>query len=81
MKNHLILTDRKGGKIILHQDELKEAFGSNDDSYTVCVLGIKRKDGSDAFLLVEETLNEIEKQLRVMGNVKAVLDEKLSTAG
>lgn len=60
---HLKLTSKKGTKIFLHVDELREAIPANDDVHTMCILKIKRKDGRDTVVYVQESMETIGKML------------------
>lgn len=62
---HLFITNRKGVQIILHVDALKEAFPTSDGRGTVCVISVRNKKGdhSDTFMVVNESTQEIKKQL------------------
>lgn len=62
---HLVLTNKNKERIIIHEDTLKEAFPTNDGRATVCVLDVQTQDKRpETFMVVNETTEEIERQLR-----------------
>jgi hypothetical protein len=60
---HLKLTNKEGHSIVLHHDDLIEAFPPKHGNGAICVTRIKRDDEKDTFILVNETPEEIYLQL------------------
>ncbi len=61
---HIKLTNKKGHTILLHVDQLQEAFKAPDGVHTICILKIKRLDGGDTVVHVRESVGQIEEQLK-----------------
>lgn len=65
--SHLFLTNKKGKTIIIHRDTLKESFPTADGLASVCVVNVHRKaDEPDTFTVVNESTDEIKRQLKAM---------------
>lgn len=65
---HLFVTNKKGSRIVIHRDVLLEAFPSKNGDATVLVVGVESRKGQDpdTFILVSETTEQIEGQLKAM---------------
>ena len=63
--SHVYLTKKNGDELIIHHDELKEAFPTGDGQATVCALKIPKRDSGEdyTFMVVNETTREIRVQL------------------
>lgn len=72
--SHLYLTNKKGFRIVIHRDTLKEAFPTADSKGSVCVLDVRKKknDESHTFTVVNEQTTEIESQLKKIEAAEAV---------
>lgn len=57
---HLKLTTKKNTTILVHPDEIKEAYPSQDGKHTIVVVGVRNRKGDDTFLAVAHTVDEIE---------------------
>lgn len=61
---HLKLTNKDDQTILVHVESLIEAFPAKDGEHSVCVLDIKKRDGDQTFLLVNETTDNIYAQMQ-----------------
>lgn len=63
--SHVYLTNKKGARLIVHREALKEAFPTGDGNGSICVITVKKKgDDGDTFTVVNEKTPEIEAQLK-----------------
>lgn len=56
---HFYLTNKVGTKLMVHVEDLREAFLAADGRHTVCVLKIEKKGGGDTYVLVDETVEDL----------------------
>ena len=63
---HIRLTNRHNQKIIAHCDVIKEVWPANDGENSVVVLDVKKKDGDDTYVVVNETEQEIWDMLKAL---------------
>lgn len=73
---HFYLNNKAGTKLIVHVEDLREAFQAADGRHTVCVLKITKKDGGDTYVLVTETVSEIWEQAKKMKYEELNRDDK-----
>jgi len=63
---HFYLTNKAGSKLMIHVEDLREAFTAADGRHTVCVLKVEKKDGGDTYVLVNDTVEEMWAQAQEM---------------
>ena len=61
---HIAVTTKKDQKVLIHVDDLKEAYPTADNKHTVCVIRVSDRDRAETFLIVTETTGQIYDQLR-----------------
>lgn len=63
---HVLLTQKNGNKVLLHEDNLGEGY-LVQDGHTLCVLECKDRDGQHIRVGVTETPEEIHAMLLALG--------------
>jgi len=56
---HIVITTRRDERIIVHHDDLVEAFPATDRIHTICVIRVKDQSKEHTFLIVKESTEEI----------------------
>ena len=72
---HLYLTNKNGTRVVIHVEDLREAFPAADEKHTVCVLRIQKREGGDTYVLVKESVESIYEELTKL-TYKEVPDAK-----
>ena len=63
---HIKVTNKRGQMILIHVDDLKEAYPANDEKHSICVVRVadSRDKKDDTFLVVLESTQEIYEQMK-----------------
>ena len=61
---HIAVHNKKNQKVLVHVEDLKEAFPAADNKHTVLVIRVADRDKGESFLIVNESTNEIYQMLR-----------------
>lgn len=60
---HVVVHNKERKKILIHCEDLMQVFPAQE-GHSICVVRTKRRDGDQTFLSVNETVDQIEDQLR-----------------
>lgn len=61
---HVAVTTKKEQMVLIHVEDLMEAFPAADNKYTVCVIRVPDRDKDNTYLLVKESTKNILEQLK-----------------
>lgn len=61
---HIAVTTKKNQTVLIHVEDLKEAFPAADAKYTICVIRVPDRDKDDTYLLVKESTQTILEELK-----------------
>lgn len=63
---HISVTTKKNQKVLIHVEDLKEAYPTADNKHTVCVIRVSDRDREETFLIVQETTAMIYEELKAL---------------
>lgn len=61
---HIAVTTKKDQTVLIHVEDLKEAFPAADNKFTVCVIRVADRDKGETYLLVKESTVTIYSELK-----------------
>lgn len=61
---HIAVTTKRDQTVLIHVEDLKEAYPAADKTYTICVIRVADRDREDTFLVVKESTDIIYDKLK-----------------
>ena len=61
---HIAVTTKKDQTVLIHVEDLKEAYPAADNRYTICVIRVADREKDDTYLLVKESTMAIYGELK-----------------
>lgn len=61
---HIAVTTKKDQTVLIHVEDLKEAYPAADNKFSICVIRVADRDKEDTYLVVRESTEAIYEKLK-----------------